>query len=81
VTAHIRAALTPAIHGIGIAILPEQVVAEPLKAGLVERVLPEWSGAKNILHLNSVILKSLSATSPSDSAPALLPGQGKPACP
>jgi len=45
------AALAPAIHGIGIAILPEQVVAEPLKAGLVERVLPEWSGAKNILHL------------------------------
>jgi len=35
------AALAPAIHGIGTAILPEQVVAEPLKAGLVERVLPE----------------------------------------
>jgi DNA-binding transcriptional LysR family regulator len=31
--------------------MPEQVVAAPLKGGLVERVLPEWSGAKNILHL------------------------------
>jgi hypothetical protein len=27
------------------------VVASPLKDGLVNRVLPEWSGAKNILHL------------------------------
>jgi DNA-binding transcriptional LysR family regulator len=31
-------------------LLPEQVAA-PLKEGLVDRVLPEWSGAKNILHL------------------------------
>ena len=43
--------LQAAIHGIGIALLPEQVVSAPLKARLVERVLPEWSGAKNILHL------------------------------
>ena len=39
------------MRGIGIALLPEQVVAEPLKKGLVDRVLPEWSGARNILHL------------------------------
>ena len=39
------------MQGIGIALLPEQVVAAPLKQGLVERVLPEWSGARNILHL------------------------------
>jgi len=51
VTRDLRVRLQAAIHGIGIALLPEQVVAEPLKAGLVERVLPEWSGAKNILHL------------------------------
>jgi DNA-binding transcriptional LysR family regulator len=43
--------LQAAIHGVGIALLPEQVVATPLKEGLVERVLSEWSGAKNILHL------------------------------
>jgi hypothetical protein len=28
-----------------------QVVSAPLKEGLIERVLSEWSGAKNILHL------------------------------
>ena len=39
------------IHGIGIALLPEQVVSTALKEGLIERVLPEWSAAKNILHL------------------------------
>jgi DNA-binding transcriptional LysR family regulator len=36
---------------IGIALLPEQAVSAPLKEGLIERVLPDWSGAKNILHL------------------------------
>src|SRR6266852_4701093 len=51
VTSDLRVRLQAAIRGIGIALLPEQVVAAPLKEGLVERVLPEWSGAKNILHL------------------------------
>jgi DNA-binding transcriptional LysR family regulator len=50
-TSDLRVRLQAAIHGIGIALLPEQVVAGPLKDGLVDRVLPEWSGAKNILHL------------------------------
>jgi DNA-binding transcriptional LysR family regulator len=43
--------LQAAIHGIGIALLPEQVISGPLEEGLVERVLPEWFGARNILHL------------------------------
>ena len=51
VTSDLRVRLQAAIHGIGIALLPEQVVSAPLKEGLVERVLPEWSGSKNILHL------------------------------
>jgi DNA-binding transcriptional LysR family regulator len=51
VTSDLRVRLQAAVRGIGIALLPEQVVAAPLKEGLVERVLPEWSGAKNILHL------------------------------
>ena len=50
-TSDLRVRLQAAIRGIGIALLPEQVVAAPLKEGLVERVLPDWSGAKNILHL------------------------------
>ena len=51
VTSDLRVRLQAAIHGIGIALLPEQVVSAPLKAGRIERVLSEWSGAKNILHL------------------------------
>jgi DNA-binding transcriptional LysR family regulator len=51
VTSDLRTRLQAAIHGIGIALLPEQVVSAPLKAGLIERVLSEWSGAKNVLHL------------------------------
>jgi len=51
VTSDLRVRLQAAIHGIGIALLPEQVVSGPLEEGVVERVLPEWSGARNILHL------------------------------
>jgi DNA-binding transcriptional LysR family regulator len=51
VTSDLRVRLQAAVHGIGIALLPEQVISRPLKERLVERVLPEWSGAKNILHL------------------------------
>jgi DNA-binding transcriptional LysR family regulator len=51
VTSDLRTRLQTAIHGIGIALLPEQVISAPLKEGLVERVLPNWGGAKNILHL------------------------------
>ena len=51
VTSDLRTRLQAAIHGIGIALLPEQVVSTPLKEGLIERVLADWSGAKNILHL------------------------------
>jgi DNA-binding transcriptional LysR family regulator len=51
VTSDLRVRLQAAIRGTGIALLPEQVVAAPLREGLVDRVLPEWSGAKNILHL------------------------------
>jgi DNA-binding transcriptional LysR family regulator len=43
--------LQAAVHGVGIALLPEQVIYGPLNERLVERVLPEWSGARNILHL------------------------------
>jgi DNA-binding transcriptional LysR family regulator len=51
VTSDLRTRLQAAIHGIGIALLPEQVVSAPLKEGVIERVLPEWAGTKNILHL------------------------------
>jgi DNA-binding transcriptional LysR family regulator len=47
VTSDLRTRLQTAIHGIGIALLLEQVISAPLKARLVERVLPNWGGAKN----------------------------------
>jgi DNA-binding transcriptional LysR family regulator len=51
VSRDLRTRLQTAINGIGIALLPEQVTSAPLKERLVERVLPNWGGAKNILHL------------------------------
>jgi DNA-binding transcriptional LysR family regulator len=51
VTSDLRVRLQAAMHGVGIALLPEQVVSAPLKEGRIDRVLPEWFGAKNILHL------------------------------
>jgi DNA-binding transcriptional LysR family regulator len=39
------------MHGIGIALLPEQVISTPLKERLVARIVPECYGARNILHL------------------------------
>ena len=51
VSSDLRVRLQAAVHGIGIALLPEQVISAPLKERLVERVLPEWSGARNVLHL------------------------------
>jgi DNA-binding transcriptional LysR family regulator len=51
VTSDLRLRLQAAIHGVGIALLPEQVVAAPLKQGLIQRVLSDWSAEKNILHL------------------------------
>jgi DNA-binding transcriptional LysR family regulator len=51
VTSDLRTRLQAAIHGIGIVLLPEQVISAPFKEKLVERVLPDWSAAKHILHL------------------------------
>src|SRR5580698_9741615 len=51
VSSDLRVRLQAAGRVTGIALLPEQVVSAPLKERQVERVLPEWSGAKNILHL------------------------------
>src|SRR4029077_16685692 len=47
VTSDLRTRLQAAIRGIGIALLPEQVVSAPLKEGGSERGLPEGSAANN----------------------------------
>lgn len=43
--------LEAALHGIGIALLPEPIVAPALKTGLLEQVLPDWSAAEHTIHL------------------------------
>jgi DNA-binding transcriptional LysR family regulator len=40
-----------AIDGLGVAILPDHVCFEALKAGRLVRVLPEWRGVQGIVHL------------------------------
>ncbi|WP_245661854.1 LysR family transcriptional regulator [Sphingomonas pruni] len=40
-----------AIDGLGVAILPDHVCNEALKAGRLVRVLPEWRGVQGIVHL------------------------------
>jgi len=40
-----------ALAGLGVARLPEVVVAEDLKHGALVRVLPEWANPQGILHL------------------------------
>ena len=37
--------------GIGIALLPEPIVAATIKSKLLEHVLPEWSAVANIIYL------------------------------
>lgn len=40
-----------AIDGLGVAILPDHVCYEALKAGRLVRILPEWRGVQGIVHL------------------------------
>ena len=40
-----------ALHGIGVALLPEFACAEPLADGRLEHVLPTWQGAAGRLHI------------------------------
>ncbi len=40
-----------AIHGLGVAILPDHVCQAALDAGQLRHVLPEWRGQQGIVHL------------------------------
>jgi DNA-binding transcriptional LysR family regulator len=49
VSSDLRVRLQAAVHGIGIALLPEQVISVPLKERLVERVhVPAWLRERGI---------------------------------
>lgn len=51
VSGDLRVQLNAAMHGIGVALLPEPIVSAALSSGTLERVLPEWSAPEHIVHL------------------------------
>ncbi len=50
-THDLRLQLEAAISGLGLALLPEAIVATSIKTGLLEHVLPAWAAAANNLYL------------------------------
>ena len=40
-----------ALHSVGIALMPEPIVAEALRRRALERVLPDWSAPEHLIHL------------------------------
>ncbi|MBK1693374.1 hypothetical protein CKO09_01280 [Chromatium weissei] len=51
VTNDLRLLLKAAIHGVGIALLPEQIVANALKTDLLTQVLPNWTTTTHHIYL------------------------------
>ncbi|MFS2101902.1 LysR substrate-binding domain-containing protein [Variovorax sp. Varisp85] len=47
----LRLQLEAAIHGIGVALLPEPIVSACVRSGTLEIVLPQWSAASHVIHL------------------------------
>lgn len=47
----LRLQFEAATHGIGIALLPEPIVAASIRAGLLEHVLPAWTAATYFVYL------------------------------
>jgi DNA-binding transcriptional LysR family regulator len=51
VSSDLRVQHQAALHGIGIALMPEPIVAEALRSQALEQVLPAWSAGENLIHL------------------------------
>jgi DNA-binding transcriptional LysR family regulator len=51
VTSDFRVQLEAAVHGIGIALMPEPIVSGALHKGQLEHVLADWTAAGHMLHL------------------------------
>ncbi|MEN4825657.1 LysR substrate-binding domain-containing protein [Pseudomonas sp. P39-UII1] len=47
----LRLQLESAIHGIGVALLPEPIVSASIQAGVLEMVLPGWSAPAHKIHI------------------------------
>jgi DNA-binding transcriptional LysR family regulator len=43
--------LQAALEGLGIALLPEQMVGSAIRSGRLVRALPEWHGGERVIHL------------------------------
>jgi DNA-binding transcriptional LysR family regulator len=50
-TNDLRLQFETVISGIGIALLPEPIIANSIKSNLLEQVLPEWTAVPNLLYL------------------------------
>ena len=51
VTSDLRLQMEAAIHGIGLALLPEPIVAGLLAAGQLEHVLPDWASGGHMVYI------------------------------
>ncbi len=47
----LRLQLESAIHGIGLALLPEPIVSASIQSGVLEMVLPNWSAPAHKIHI------------------------------
>lgn len=47
----LRLQLEAAIHGLGVALLPEPIVSGAVLSGMLEVVLPDWSATTHVIHL------------------------------
>lgn len=47
----LRMQLEAAVHGIGVALIPEPIVSASIRTGLLEVVMPFWAGAEHVIHL------------------------------
>lgn len=50
-TDDLRVQLEAAIHGVGVALLPEPIVAEAVRSGVLEIVLPKWAATSHVIHM------------------------------
>lgn len=51
VSSDLRVQFEAAVNGIGIALMPEPIVAEALRTRTLELVLPDWSAPEHLIHL------------------------------
>nr|WP_315594154.1 LysR substrate-binding domain-containing protein [uncultured Cupriavidus sp.] len=51
VSGDLRMQYEAAVHGLGVALLPEPIVAASVRDGALKHVLPDWTGTMHLVHL------------------------------